>query len=327
MNMDLILITLSGILTAGTPLLMAALGETIAERAGIVNLSLDGTILLAAMVAFVTASVTSNIWLGLVAGAAIGILAAAVLAVTSLWFGCSQFAIGFILTLFYRDLAYFLGQPWNRQPGPQMTAFSFLREVPGIGPLLSHLNVVTMIGFGLLGFVWWWLGRTNHGIVLRGVGENLKAAYSRGVDVLKVKCFALLAGGALVGLAGATFSLATKPGWGVPQGIEGSGWIALAIVIFGGWKPLRVAFGAYLFSTISVLGIYLQDLLPGVPMQIFQVASFPVMIFTMLAMNLVETRSFKTLAQRHPLYKTFIDAARVRPPAAMGAQFNPKDVF
>jgi len=136
-----------------------------------------------------------------------------------------------------------------------------------------------------------------------------------------------LLGGSFVGMAGAAFSLAIKPGWGCPQGAEGSGWIALAIVIFGGWDPLRVALGAYFFSTLQVLGIHLQDSLPGVPAQVFQTAPFPVMILTLLTVNLGRFTWMRFSAEFHPAVRSLLHYLDVRPPAALGKDFDPADSF
>lgn len=132
-----------------------------------------------------------------------------------------------------------------------------------------------------------------------------------------------MAGGALVGLAGGA-SLAVKPGWGRPQGAEGAGWIALAIVIFGGWHPLRAALGAYLFASLQVLGIYLQEQFPGLPAPVFQAAPFPVMILTLLLVNMGKTGWFQDLTLRYPGLKRWVIRWQVTAPAALGQDFRPE---
>jgi len=149
--------------------------------------------------------------------------------------------------------------------------------------------------------------------VLRAGGESPGAAAARGIAVARVRVLCCLAGGALAGCAGAFYSLAVKPGWGHPQGCEGAGWIALAIVIFGGWKPARVAFGALFFAAIQVAGIALQDVLPGLSGTLFQIAPFPVMIATLLVVNLRRSAAFREAARRLPLL------GRLMPRTAGGA--------
>ena len=186
---------------------------------------------------------------------------------------------------------------------------------------------VVYLGLILVAVSWWWLYRTQAGIRLREVGESPGAAFGRGLNVMRYRVGYTLLGGSLVGMAGAAFSLAVKPGWGCPQGAEGSGWIALAIVIFGGWDPLRVAFAAYFFSTLQVLGIYLQDSLPGVPAQVFQTAPFPMMIVTLLAVNLGRFTWMRDSVEFHPAVQRMLNSLEVRPPAALGKDFDPRDTF
>jgi len=290
---------------------------------------MDGTIVLSAMTAFAAASVSGNPWAGLLVGSVTGMATALVLATVGLVLKRSQLAVGFTLTLLCRDLAYFLGQPYARQPGPQLPVWHIpgLSQLPVIGPVLGSHTPVVYLGLILIGVSWWWLYRTQAGIRLRAVGESPAAAFGRGLNVMRYRVGYTLLGGCLVGMAGAAFSLAIKPGWGCPQGAEGSGWIALAIVIFGGWDPLRVAFGAFFFSTLQVAGIYLQDSLPGVPAQIFQTAPFPIMILTLLAVNLGRFTWVRESAECHPALRRILNYLDMRPPAALGKDFDPRDTF
>ena len=322
--MDVLALTLAGILSAGAPLVLAALGETLTERAGVINLSLDGTILLAAMVAFAVAFVSGNPWLGLLVSGLVGMATAAIVALLGPVLGRSQLAVGFILTLLCRDLAYFLGHPFARQFGPELPVWSIpiVRDLPFLGPILGYQSPVVYLSLVLTFFIWWWLFSTRSGLELRAVGEEPWAAFARGVKVQRLRIVYTLVGGAIVGLSGGAFSLAVKPGWGRPQGAEGAGWIALAIVIFGGWHPLRAALGAYLFATLQVLGIYLQELFPGLPAPLFQVAPFPVMILTLLLVNVGRTGWFQALALRYPGLKKWLIRWQVAPPTALGRDFR-----
>jgi simple sugar transport system permease protein len=306
---------LGAVLFAAAPLILAALGETISERGGVINLSLDGTILLSAMAAFAAALASGDPWLGLAAAAATGAAVAAVLAVFGLVLGASELAVGFVLTLFCRELAYFVGHAQARQPGPDLGSLNLpgLADIPVLGPALFRQSPVVLLSLAAVAGVWFFLMRTRPGLVLRCVGESPVAAAARGFSVRRVQILCCLAGGALAGLAGGFYSLSVKPGWGHPQGCEGAGWIALAIVIFGGWQPVRVALGALFFAAIQVSGIALQDLLPGLSGSLFQIAPFPVMIVTLLVVNLRRSAAFREAARRVPLL------GRLMPRTAGGA--------
>ncbi len=278
----------AAITVMAAPLVLASLGETLTEKAGVVNLSLDGTILLGAMTGFVAASLTKSLLLGFLAAAATGCLVAALLAVIGVQLGQSQVAVGFALTFLCRDLAYFLGNPYARQQGPQLEVLPIplLNDLPFFGKVLFSHPLIVYVSFLTIPCCLYFLYHTRYGLTLRAAGENPASCWARGIDPNGVRMLATIAGGFFAGLAGAAYSLAVKPGWGHPQGCEGIGWIALALVIFGSWHPLRVAAGAYLFGLLQLLGITFQDQFPTVPAQIFQVAPFPLMIFTLILIHL-----------------------------------------
>ncbi|WP_285905222.1 ABC transporter permease [Pseudodesulfovibrio pelocollis] len=323
---DTMALALAAVLMAAAPLILATLGETLTEKAGVINLSLDGSILLAAMTAFAVAVTFDSPWLGMLGGMAVGAAIAGLLGVIGIFLGQSQLAVGFILTLLARDLAYFLGHSFSRQPGPDLGLWTIpgLGEVALIGPVFGSRSPVVHLSLVAVFLCWWWMYRTEAGIRLRAVGESPRAAFGRGIRVRLVRLWYCLAGGALVGMAGAAYSLAVKPGWGRPQGCEGAGWIALAIVIFGGWHPVRAALGAVLFAALQVSGIYLQDIFPSIPAPVFQVAPFPMMILTLLAVNMGRVGWIQDLVRRHPLLKRFSRGWSFDPPAALGQDFDPR---
>jgi general nucleoside transport system permease protein len=317
-----ITIILAGVVAGAAPILLATLGETLTEKSGIINLSLDGTILLSAMTAFLVAYKTGSLALGFASAAVVGACVALVVALFAIRLGLAQVAVGFVLTLMTKDLAYVLGSPYARIEGPLVGPLPIpvLSGIPFAGPVLFNQSLPVYFSMVMILICWWYLYRTPWGLRLRAVGENPDAAYARGIDPDRAQTVYAVAGGALVGVAGAAFSLCVKPGWGQPQGCEGSGWIALALVIFGGWHPLKAAVGAYLFSFLQVMSIHLQAWFPDVPAQVFQVAPFPLMILILVLISLAQRESVLRLAARHPVLKSLVRVLTGAAPAALGRQ-------
>ncbi len=328
--MDTVLIGLAGVLAAAAPVLFAVIGETITERAGIINLSLNGTILLSAMGGFAVSYVTGDLLLGFLAGMAIGALIAFVVAFGSITLHQSQVAVGFVLALAGRDLAYFLGVPYMNTPGPTLPTLPIplLKNIPIIGPIFFRLDAVTYISFILIILAWVWIFRTRPGLMLQGIGERPAAAFVRGANVNRLRYIYTVIGGAFVGLAGPAYTLNVKPGWmGTQTGLDGIGWIALSIVIFGGWNPIRAAFGCYLFSLLQWLGLVLQPSLPNIPTQVLQVAPFPLMILTLLLVNISDAEWVQRWLASMPevtrrAIARILRAMRASPPASLGVPFE-----
>jgi general nucleoside transport system permease protein len=325
-----ILIGLAGVLAAAAPVLFAVIGETITERAGIINLSLNGSILLSAMGGFAVAYVTGSLLLGFLAGMVIGAVVAFIVAFGSITLHQSQVAIGFVLALAGRDLAYFLGVPYMNTPGPTLPTWSIpvLKDIPIIGPLFFRLDVVTYLSYVLIILAWLWIYRTRPGLMLQGIGERPAAAFVRGANVNRLRYIYTIIGGAIGGLAGPAYTLNVKAGWmGTQTGLDGIGWIALSITIFGGWNPLRAAFGAYLFSLLEWLGLVLQPSLPGIPSQVLQVAPFPLMILTLLLVNISDAEWVQRWLAAMPegtrrVVARILRAMRASPPASLGVPFD-----
>jgi len=330
MNSSSILLGLAGVLYGAAPIMFAVIGETITERAGIINLSLNGTILLSAMAGFAAAVGTGSIFLGFVAGAVIGALVALVVAFSSITLKQSQVAVGFVLTLLCRDLSYFLGHAYISVGGPRLNAvpIPLLSRIPILGTLVFNQDVMTYGSFIIIFLAWFWIFRTRPGLLLRGIGERPAAAYVRGANVNRLRYIYTIIGGAIAGLAGPAFSLSVKAGWaGSLSGLDGYGWIALSITIFGGWDPFRAAFGVYLFAFLQWLGLVLQPYLPNIPTQVLQVAPFPLMILTLLLVNISNAewvqRWLATLPEgtRRVVVK-LLRALRASPPASLGVPFE-----
>ncbi len=330
MTSDALLFGLSGVLSSSAPILFGVLGETISERAGVSNLAMNGMILLSAMGGFAASLATGSLALGFLAGAAIGATVALVVAIASISFKQSQVAVGYVLAMLCRDLAYFLGNPIMGMPGPRLnlSPIPVLSSIPVIGTLLFRHDIITYSSFLLIFLSWFYMERTKPGIMLKGLGENPRAAYVRGANVNRLRYLYTVAGGAIAGLAGPIYSLSVKAGWkGTISGLDGIGWIVLSITIFGGWRPFRAAIGAYFFSLLQWMGLVLQPLMPNVPSQVLQVAPFPLMILTLLLVNIGNAewveRSLSHLPEsvRRDIAKV-LTALNATPPAALGMPFD-----
>jgi general nucleoside transport system permease protein len=328
--MDNILIGLAGVLAAAAPVLFAVIGETITERAGIINLSLNGSILLSAMGGFAVAYLTGSLLLGFLAGMVIGAVVAFIVAFGSITLHQSQVAIGFVLALAGRDLAYFLGVPYMNTPGPTLPTWSIpvLKDIPVIGPLFFRLDIVTYLSYVFIILAWVWIFRTRLGLMLQGIGERPAAAFVRGANVNRLRYIYTVIGGAIGGLAGPAYTLNVKAGWmGTQTGLDGIGWIALSITIFGGWNPIRAALGCYLFSLLQWLGLVLQPSLPGIPSQVLQVAPFPLMILTLLLVNIGDAEWMQRWLAAMPegtrrVVTKILRGMRASPPASLGVPFE-----
>ncbi|HZD09705.1 MAG TPA: ABC transporter permease, partial [Candidatus Binatia bacterium] len=274
---------LASIIIQSAPLMIAVCGEVITERAGVVNLSLDGTMLMAAMAGFVIALKSDSLIAGFLVAAVIGAIFAFIVAFGSIRLRQSQVAIGFVLTLLGDDLSAFLGQNYSRTPGPAVehVGIPLLKDIPILGPIFFNHDIVVYFAFALVAVTWWFLNRTQPGLHLRGAGERPEAAFARGVNVNRLRYLYTVVGGALVGIAGAAYSLDVKLGWSDGH-VRGFGWIALAIVIFGGWSPLKGALGAILFGATKAMATVLQRQFPEVSVVAFNTLPWLLMIFVLL---------------------------------------------
>lgn len=321
MNDSEVIRILASIVLQSAPLAIAVCGETITERAGVVNLSLDGSMLMAAMTGFVVGLKTDSVWIGFLAAAAVGAIFALIVAYGSIRLRQSQVAIGFVLTLLGDDLSAFLGQNYTRIPGPviKRIGIPLLKDIPIIGPLFFDQDIVVYFAIVLVILTWWFLFRTQPGLHLRGAGERPEAAFARGVHVNRVRYIYSIVGGMLVGLAGAAYSFDIKVGWSEGH-TRGLGWIALAIVIFGGWSPIRGAFGAILFGATKALATILQRTFPEVSVVVFNTIPWLLMIFVLLLVGSDVTERlilFMPKSIQRPLRRLL----RVAPPMALGTSF------
>lgn len=328
MDAPQLLAILSVAIATSTPLVFACIGETFTERAGVINLSAEGTILLSAMTGFAIAQTTEDLGtvpsllLGFSGAAIVGALVALIVAFGALTLKQSQVAIGFVLALLCADLSSFLGNPFVRIPGPTVPGFRlpFLQDIPIIGSLFFQSDLLVYTSYLLIIFAVTYFYRTRAGLMLRAIGEQPAAAFARGANVILLRYLYTAFGGALMGIAGAAFSLDFKAGWS-HRHTAGYGWIALAIVIFGGWNPLRVAISCYLFGILQSLASVAQSSIPDIPTQVFTVAPFVLMIlFLVLTSNEWLERSLQLLpaSMRHTIGQTIHST----PPAALGKSFE-----
>jgi len=251
--MDYTLILAAGV-ASGTVLLFAAVGEIFAERSGVLNLGVEGMMLMGAVAGFSTTVTTGNPWIGLVVAMLAGGLLSLLHGVVSIHLRADQVVSGLALTFLGTGLARVLGDGLsNAGDTATLPRFSVpvLADLPLVGPIFFHeQSVLTYIGFLLVPVAWYWINRTRPGLHLRAVGERPGAADAQGIDVYGTSYVYVFIGGLLAGLAGATITLAIAPGWFGDQTVGGRGWIAVGLVIFAQWSPLRAAVGAYLFGAI-----------------------------------------------------------------------------
>ena len=287
-------------------LALAALGLLINEKSGIVNLGAEGMMLCAAIAGFATVIHTGSDWLGFAAGMAAGALLAAAFGGLVIWLNANQYATGLALTLFGAGFSAFVGIGYVQAKMPERPRFNWLGlgDVPVIGPALLRQHPLVYGAIALTVALIWFLYRTRAGLVLRSVGESPESAHALGYPVRRIRLAAVVAGGALCGLAGAFLSIIYTPLW-VEGMVAGKGWIALALTTFGTWRPARVLLGAYLFGGVTMLQFYLQG-------QGVQITSQ-----LLTAMPYLATIVVLALISRNPTW------IRVNMPASLGKPFYP----
>ena len=252
--MDFQLVLAAGVGT-GTVLLFAAIGEIFAERSGVLNLGVEGMMLIGAVAGFSTVVATGNPWIALVVAMVAGGVLSLLHGVFAIHLRAEQVVSGLALTFLGTGLARVLGEGLSGAGAtsqlPRLTV-PVLSEVPLLGPIfLTNQSVLVYVGYALVPLAWFWIEKTRPGLHLRAVGQNPSAADAQGIDVYRLRYAYVLVGGLLAGLAGATITLAIQPGWFSDQTVAGRGWIAVGLVIFAQWSPIRAAFGAFLFGAIS----------------------------------------------------------------------------
>ena len=293
-------------LNAGTVLAIAALGLLINEKAGVVNLGAEGMMLCAAIAGFACVVHTGNDWLGFLAGMGAGAVLAAIFGVLVIWLGTNQYATGLALSLFGVGFSAFVGIGYVQEKLPERPNYEipFLADIPLLGPAFFKQHPLVYGAILLVLALIWFLYRSRTGLVLRAVGESPSSAHALGYPVRRIRLAAVMAGGALCGLAGAYISVSYTPLW-VEGMVAGKGWIALALTTFATWRPARVLLGAYLFGGVTMLQFHLQGIGVQVPSQM------------LTALPYIATIVVLALISRNPTW------IRVNMPASLGKPFYP----
>ena len=293
-------------LSAGTPLLLAGIGLLINERSGILNLGAEGMMLIAAAAGFAVGFHSGSVTAGLVAGARAGVLVSLIFSGLAIGLVTNQYATGLALTLFGAGLSAFAGLAYVGKSVPFQTNFAIpgLSDIPFLGTALFKLHPMVYLALVLTGVVAWLLARTRLGLTIRAVGESPESAHAIGYPVRAIRVGTVAFGGACCGLAGAYLSLIYTPLW-VEGMVAGRGWIALALTTFATWKPWRVALGAYLFGSVTMIQFALQAEGVEIASQLLSMLPY---IATIVVLALIS---------RNPAF------IRLNMPASLGKAFHP----
>ena len=287
---EAILLTIA---TAATPLLLAALGELVVERSGVLNLGVEGMMIMGAVAAFAVAYSTGNVWLGALAGGLAGVLFSLLFGFLTLTLVTNQVASGLALTIMGLGLSGMLGEKFVGLPGVKMGVIDIpvLSDIPFVGRFLFgqdpffYLTIIITLG------VAWFLFKTKAGLALRSVGGNHASAHALGIKVVRIRYFAVMFGGLCAGLAGAQLTLVYTPQW-VENMSAGRGWIALALVVFASWRPWRLVAGAYLFGAVSIGQLHAQALGIALPSQLLSALPY---LATIIVLVLISTNRRATM--------------------------------
>jgi len=284
--MDLFIPAMLTIITAATPLLFASLGEMVTEKSGVLNLGVEGMMVMGAIIGFVAEHYSSSVTIAILAGILAGVFMAAIFAMFVLKFHASQVPAGLALTIFGIGLSALLGQSMIgiAYEGIPKISIPLLASLPIVGKLLFQQDVLVYLSIVMVVAIHYFLNKTRAGLILRAVGDSHDAAHAMGYSVVKIRFLAILFGGAMSGLGGAYLSLAYSPLW-VEQMTAGRGWIALALVVFACWRTMRVLLGAYLFGGISILQLHAQALGIAVPSQVMSMLPYLATIIVLVIIS------------------------------------------
>ena len=296
---------LAGTIAAATPLIFAGLGELVAERTGVINLGVEGMMLVGAIAGFAFAAhYEASVASALLVGALAGMFMSLIFAFFTLSLSTNQSACGLALTIFGIGISAFIGQNYVSMalPGLQNMNIPGLADIPFIGPVLFQQNYVVYLSILAFVVIWWVLAKTRLGLLLKAVGESPESAHAMGYNVLAIRYCAVLFGGAMAGVGGAFLSTVYTPMW-IENMVAGRGWIAIALVVFATWKPTRLMLGAYLFGGVTILQFHAQALGLKVPNELLSALPYVATIVVLVIIS----RDKKLLKMNLPasLGKTF----------------------
>lgn len=286
------ILLLASLMVAATPILLAATGELVVEKAGVLNLGVEGMMIFGAIVGFAVGVETRTPLLGFLTAALAGAVLAMLFGILTQYLLSNQVATGLALTLFGLGLSALVGQGYVGIKAPILADFNvpLLAQIPIVGPVLFRHDIVLYFSVALVAATWAFLKYSRAGLILRAVGESHDAAHALGYRVVRIRLLAIAFGGACAGLGGAYISLVRVPQW--TEGMTaGAGWIALAIVVFASWRPWRVLVGAYLFGGIAVLQLNLQAAGLKVPVEILSMSPYLVTILVLVIISADRTRA------------------------------------
>lgn len=306
--MDLAVTTsiLISICAAATPLLLAATGELVVERSGVLNLGVEGMMIMGAVSGFAAAQMTGNAYLGALVAMLSGALFSLLFAFLTLTLVANQVATGLALTILGLGLSGMMGEGFTGVPGIKLTTIDipYLVDIPIIGELFFGQDILFYISLVLVTGTSWFLFKTHAGLMLRSVGDSHNSAHALGVPVIRIRYMAVVFGGACAGLAGAHFSLVQVPQW--TEGMTaGAGWIALALVVFASWRPWRILVGAYLFGAVNIAQFHAQAIGIAIPAQLLTALPY---LATIVVLVLISRNRRMTL---------------INTPASLGQPFVP----
>ena len=294
------------VITAATPLVLASMGELVAERTGVLNLGVEGMMVMGAALAFAATQVTGSPYIGILAGIVGGALFSLLFGFLTLTLVTNQVATGLALTILGLGISGQIGEPYLGVSGIKLQpiAIPLLADIPFLGPLLFRQDLFFYLSIGLVVGVNWFLFKTRAGLKIRAIGDNHGSAHALGIHVIRTRYLAVMFGGACAGLAGAQLSLVYTPQW-VENMSAGRGWIALALVVFASWRPWRLLAGGYLFGAVSISQLHAQALGLGIPSQFLSALPY---IATIVVLILISHNRRMTL---------------VNTPACLGKPFVP----
>jgi simple sugar transport system permease protein len=257
--MDMLQAILLTVITASTPLVIAALGEVVTERSGVLNLGVEGMMIIGAVCAFAAAHMSGTPYIGILAGIAAGAVFSLLFGFLTLTLVTNQVATGLALTILGLGISGMLGESFVGLPGVKLQPIIFpvLSDIPFIGPLLFRQDLIFYMSIALVAGISWFLFKSRTGLKIRAIGDSHASAHALGINVIRTRYLAVMFGGACAGLAGAQLSLVYTPQW-VENMSAGRGWIALALVVFASWRPWRVLAGGYLFGAVGIGQLHAQ---------------------------------------------------------------------